>query len=312
MNDEYKKLEVLAFEMETTIASLEEDLARTNKEKDEILLRNEVLTSDVEATYYRLSTKNSELEKLEQEVSSMRVRLAEFESSCENMESSIKSLPVEKEELAMLLTNALLELVEEKAIWVAKEKASFEFIMEKVQISKSELSLFLNDISEVKHELEFSREECKAIREMLEFSEEKAEYENKCRWDTWPKGFELLEHSDDNIALFFFPELGRDVNSYDLLVDNIIKRDLALKTEIDNGELLVFSSCKLPEPFRRFLDFEEYGRNELSFANKTGSMLDLWSYLDIGMLQVGDPDGCYYIMEWLSSVLIHVFKAAIL
>ncbi|KAF6144263.1 hypothetical protein GIB67_024490 [Kingdonia uniflora] len=87
--DEYKKLEVLAFEMETTIASLEEDLARTNKEKEEILLRNKVLTSDVEVIYYRLSTKNSELKKLEQEVSSM------------------------------LLTNALLELVEEKAIWIA-------------------------------------------------------------------------------------------------------------------------------------------------------------------------------------------------
>ncbi|KAF6163637.1 hypothetical protein GIB67_036097 [Kingdonia uniflora] len=73
------------------------------------------------------------------------------------------------------------------------------------------------------------------------------------RRDTWPKSFEVLEPSDDHIALFFFPELERDVNSYDLLVDNIIKRDLALKTEIDNGELLVFSSRKLPEPFQRFL-----------------------------------------------------------
>ncbi|KAF6175891.1 hypothetical protein GIB67_003379 [Kingdonia uniflora] len=113
---------------------------------------------------------------------SERVRLVESESSCENMESSIKSLSVEKEELAMLLTNVLLELVEEKAIWVAKEKTSFELITEKVQISKSELSLFSNDISEVKHELESSREECKAIKERLEFSEEKAEYESKCRW----------------------------------------------------------------------------------------------------------------------------------
>ncbi|KAF6158382.1 hypothetical protein GIB67_022462, partial [Kingdonia uniflora] len=120
--DEYKKLEVLALEIETTIASLEEDLAKTHKEKEEILLRNK------------------------------------------------------------LLTNALLELVEEKEIWVAKEKASFKFITEKVQISKSELSLFSNDISEVKHELESSREGCKAIRERLEFSEEKAEYESKCRW----------------------------------------------------------------------------------------------------------------------------------
>ncbi|XP_010276627.1 PREDICTED: kinesin-like protein KIN-7O isoform X2 [Nelumbo nucifera] len=180
LQDEYKKLEVLAFEMETTIASLEEDLAVANGEKEEALVRNEILASELEATSNKLNTSDTELKMLEEEISSMRLRLDECESLSQRMESSIKLLSEEKEELAMQLTDALLELEEEKVIWSAKEKTSIESIAEKAKLSNTEKLLFSKELSEVSKELEASREECKCLRKKLILLEENLEQETKC------------------------------------------------------------------------------------------------------------------------------------
>lgn len=69
LKDEYKRLEVLAFEMETTIASLEEELAVTREEKEETILRAETLASELHAISEELNMSNVELATLREEVS---------------------------------------------------------------------------------------------------------------------------------------------------------------------------------------------------------------------------------------------------
>ncbi|KAF8403637.1 hypothetical protein HHK36_011741 [Tetracentron sinense] len=150
LQGDYKKLEVLAFELETTVASLEEDLIAANIEKEEALCRNEILASELEAMSNKLNMSTSELEILQEEVSSLN------------------------------LTDAILELEEEKAIWSAKEKASVEAIAEKTKLSSAEIMLLSKEMSEVRHDLESCRQECEVLRERLALSEENAEWKNKC------------------------------------------------------------------------------------------------------------------------------------
>lgn len=66
--EDYKKLEVFAFEMETTIASLEEELTAACKDKEEVVFRNETLAAELEALSDELNTSNSELKMLQEEV----------------------------------------------------------------------------------------------------------------------------------------------------------------------------------------------------------------------------------------------------
>ena len=58
--EDYKKLEVFAFEMETTIASLEEELAAAYRDKEEAVFRNETLTAELEALSDKLNISNSD------------------------------------------------------------------------------------------------------------------------------------------------------------------------------------------------------------------------------------------------------------
>ncbi|KAK4359825.1 hypothetical protein RND71_022054 [Anisodus tanguticus] len=58
--------------------------------------------------------------------------------------------------------------------------------------------------------------------------------------------FLRLPPTDNSIALYLFPELERDENSYDALLEDVIDNDLAMKATIDDLELLIFSSCELP------------------------------------------------------------------
>ncbi|KAA8517248.1 hypothetical protein F0562_017500 [Nyssa sinensis] len=179
MQEDYKKLEVFAFEMETTIASLEEELAAALEEKEQTISRNGSLGSELQALSDKLNMSNSELNMLQEEVSGLRLSLEESRTFNQKMESSINMLVEEKEELAMQLTDALLAMEEEKAIWCAKEKASIEAIEEKVKSYNAEIALLSKGMLEVRNELESFREECKVLEEKLKFSEENAESEKK-------------------------------------------------------------------------------------------------------------------------------------
>ncbi|CAL5369966.1 unnamed protein product [Camellia sinensis] len=152
--DEYKKLEVLAFEMETTIASLEEELATANEEKEMAISRSESLASDLQALSDNLNMSNSKMNTLEEEISDLRSHLEKSTSYNQELESSKNMLVEEKEDLAMQLTEALLAMEEEKAIWSAKEKASIEAIEEKGRLYNAE-TMFLQK--------EYQRKSCSSV-----------------------------------------------------------------------------------------------------------------------------------------------------
>ncbi|GAV72551.1 LOW QUALITY PROTEIN: Kinesin domain-containing protein [Cephalotus follicularis] len=180
MPEDYKKLEVLAFEMETTIASLEDELASAYREKEEAISRNEGLASKLEGLSEKLNISNSERYSLQEEFSSLILKLEESSSSQEKMDSSMKTLLQDKEELAMQLTDSLLEMEEEKAIWLAKEKASIETIKEKAKLYNAEIMSLSKDMLEVRDELMSCKEECKILMEQLTCCEEGAKWLKNC------------------------------------------------------------------------------------------------------------------------------------
>lgn len=60
----------------------------------------------------------------------------------------------------------------------------------------------------------------------------------------------------DIFFLFYHLSLGRDEKLFDDLMDNLIIHDQALKTAINNVELLIFSSRELPpELWRKLFTF---------------------------------------------------------
>lgn len=71
VQEENKKLEVLAFEYETDIASLEEELAAAYREKEEVISRNEGMASEIEALSEQLNVSNTELNVLQEEISAL-------------------------------------------------------------------------------------------------------------------------------------------------------------------------------------------------------------------------------------------------
>ncbi|XP_061965316.1 LOW QUALITY PROTEIN: kinesin-like protein KIN-7O [Populus nigra] len=175
MEEDYRKLEVLAFEMEATIASLEEEVTAAHKEKEEAISRNESLASELEALTEKLNISNAEVNVLQEDASRLRLRLEESTLDQQKLENSIRLLAEQKEELAMQLSDSLLEMEEEKTIWFSKEKASIEVIEEK----GAEITAMTKAMSEVRNELESCREECKVLTEKLACSEENAEREKK-------------------------------------------------------------------------------------------------------------------------------------
>ncbi|XP_054779938.1 kinesin-like protein KIN-7O isoform X2 [Prosopis cineraria] len=179
--EEYKKLEVLAFESETRITSLEEQLSAALKEKEDLISINEGLASELENLTDRLNISNSELYNLNEEVSALRQQLEESNSHHEKLEESIKVLVEEKEELAMQLTDSLLEMEEEKAMWSAKERAAVQAIEEKARLNNVQTMSLSKELLDVKNELEYYREQCKALRECLASSKENSPFKKKSR-----------------------------------------------------------------------------------------------------------------------------------
>lgn len=180
LQEDYKKLEVLAFEMETTIASLEEELAAANQEKEEILARNASLGSELEILSEKLDTSNTEINALQEEISDLRLKLEKFEASNQKLETHMNLLIEEKEELATQFTNALLELEEERAVWSAKEKASVEAIKEKANVYNDEITLLSSELSKVRNELLSVRKEYEVLKKKLKCAEEHAQSKKTC------------------------------------------------------------------------------------------------------------------------------------
>ncbi|XP_068471595.1 kinesin-like protein KIN-7O isoform X3 [Phaseolus vulgaris] len=167
VQEEQKKLEVMAFESETRIASLEEKITATLKEKEEVMSINEGLMLELEGLNETLNTSSTELHHLKEEIYALKQRLEESDINQESLKSSIKVLMEEKEELAMQLTDSLLEIEEERAIWSAKEKAALLAIEEQSKSNNVQITSLSTKLSEVRNELESCREECKILPERL-------------------------------------------------------------------------------------------------------------------------------------------------
>ncbi|XP_038975024.1 kinesin-like protein KIN-7I [Phoenix dactylifera] len=179
LQEDYQKLEVHAFEMEAEIASLKEALISAIGEKEEAFASNDFLNAELESFSDKWNEADSKIKLLNEEVAVVTQRLHESESFSKKLEASLDSLYKEKEEMAMQLTDALLEVEAEKSTWSAKEKA-FTEANERLKISNDEIFKLSEKLSKVKHELESCREQCGVLRERLVISEENAEKEREC------------------------------------------------------------------------------------------------------------------------------------
>lgn len=180
LQEEQKKLEVFAFESERRVASLEETITATLKEKEELISINEGLTSELEGLTEKLNTSTSELYNLKEEISALNQRLVESDINQEKLKSCIEVLMEEKEELAMQLTDSLLKIEEERAIWSA-EKAALLAIEEQAKSNNVQITSLSTKLLEVTNELESCREECLTLRERLTIAHENAHIKENFR-----------------------------------------------------------------------------------------------------------------------------------
>ncbi|XP_050386560.1 kinesin-like protein KIN-7O isoform X2 [Argentina anserina] len=169
--DDYKTMEAYACEKDSQIISLEKEL-ELYREKEVDLSSNEGVHSEIKSLSEMLNTAHSEVNELQQELLGLRNRFEESKLQQQKMENSIKMLAEEKEELALKLTDSLLEMEEERVIWSSKEKVSLEAIENKSKLYKMEIASNSKEMSEVRNELESCRQECKGLREKLTFYEE--------------------------------------------------------------------------------------------------------------------------------------------
>ncbi|WOG87596.1 hypothetical protein DCAR_0206826 [Daucus carota subsp. sativus] len=177
MQEDYRKLEVLAFEMETTIASLEEELSTARAEKEHATSTIEGLDVEMQSLSDKLVMSNSELSVFEEAVSTLISDLEESKSQNEKLECSLRMLVEEKEELATQLTDALLAMEEVKAVRSSIEKSSLQSIKEASESYNSKITLLSSEVSQVRSELESSKEEYKVLMDKLLASEKNAESE---------------------------------------------------------------------------------------------------------------------------------------
>ncbi|XP_022147755.1 kinesin-like protein KIN-7O isoform X2 [Momordica charantia] len=179
LQEDYKKLEVFAFELEAKTASLEDQLMATYSEKEEAIFRNEGLLSELETLTEKLGIANIQLTAV-QDVPELKQSLEEATLKQKNLESSIGLLEEQKEELAMQLTEALLDMEEERAVWLSKEKAYIEAVEERVKLHDLKVTSMSNEISKVMNDLESCREECEVLKQRLRCSEENERREKEC------------------------------------------------------------------------------------------------------------------------------------
>lgn len=168
--EDYKKLEVLAFEMEATIAGLEDQLAMANEEKDASSNRADSLASDLEALSIELQASILEENKFKEEILVLENKLEESILNFGKMDRSLKTLSDEKEELSMQLTDALLTMEEEKAVWSSKEKASLQLIAEKENFYKAEVALLSEELAEARVQLDIVKKSFQDNKEHDDFS----------------------------------------------------------------------------------------------------------------------------------------------
>ncbi|XP_016204349.1 uncharacterized protein LOC107644909 isoform X2 [Arachis ipaensis] len=92
---------------------------------------------------------------------------------------------------------------------------------------------------------------CSLVSEETRRFPEKLSLDLFQRRAVWPSRFLKYEIDQNSIALYLFPD-ERCERDYDMLVDDIIRSDLAMRAVLEHVELLVFPSTVLPREYRRF------------------------------------------------------------
>ncbi|KAB5548297.1 hypothetical protein DKX38_011703 [Salix brachista] len=93
---------------------------------------------------------------------------------------------------------------------------------------------------------------CSKVRDAARALPVQLNIEILSRSDAWPQKFQTIPPTVESIGLYFFPRRERDEKVFDSLLDEMIIHDHALKVVINDLELLVFSSCELPQEHWRF------------------------------------------------------------
>ncbi|KAL8089861.1 hypothetical protein AgCh_039355 [Apium graveolens] len=232
MQEDYKNLEVLAFEMETTIASLEEELASAHAEKEQATSTIESLDIEMQSLSDKLMVSNSELVVYKEAVSTLISDLEESKSHNQKLECSLRMLVEEKEELATQLTEALLAMEEVKAIRSSVEKASIQSIKEASESQNAKISLLSSEVSQVRSELESSREEYKVLMDRLLASEKNAESEKSWSMEKCQENERLRD--DLKVAIDFKKSQEANFSQLSKLksdIDELKKKLTCLETE---------------------------------------------------------------------------------
>lgn len=97
-----------------------------------------------------------------------------------------------------------------------------------------------------------SSKACKKVHDEAHLFPQIIDFKMFLKSDLLPKTFAIEEPSDDNIGIYFFPESTRYESVFDFLVDEMMRRGLALSAFTKNAELLVFTSMELQPHYRRF------------------------------------------------------------
>ncbi|KAF3789854.1 Kinesin-related protein 4 [Nymphaea thermarum] len=147
-------LETSSFEMEEKLAALEEYLTTAKKDTEEAMAQSEFLASELGTASNNLAIANSQINLLTEEASSLQ------------------------------LTNALIGLEEERAIWLAKEKDFATSIREKGNCANAEIALLSENICKARDECQSLREQCNILEEKLSFTEASLEKEKKRSTET--------------------------------------------------------------------------------------------------------------------------------
>nr|XP_043629073.1 kinesin-like protein KIN-7O isoform X2 [Erigeron canadensis] len=242
--EEYRKLEVLAFEMEATIGSLEEKNAIINDEKEQAVSRSESLELEVQELSDKLNFSDSELKSLVELVSSLRAKLEEVAQHNQSSDSLISRLEAEKEEMAMQLTNAIMDIEEERALWSTKEKDSIEAMERKLKVYSDEIALLTDSMSKLRNELGKCTEECQVVSKKLSYAEEQMEVEKACNTE---KSLEV-ERLKNDIRLLDDQKRKCEDKLRDQLLDVAKNRDevMAQAEELQNHKLLA-AEAKIKE-----------------------------------------------------------------
>ncbi|WZZ42118.1 hypothetical protein YC2023_038377 [Brassica napus] len=254
LQEEFHNLEALAFEMETTIASLEEELAAERGEKEELLCRSEGLDQEVTSLTEKLELSNTQLEQLQIDITELKARLESSSSDQQQLETKVKQLLEEKEELAMHLATSLLEMEEEKAIWSSKEKALTEAMEEKMSLYNIKIESLSKEMAEAKRELESSRLECITLADKLRCSEENAKQENESSMEKSLEIDRLGNELQSAHAKFYYIEICNDAN--DVMSDflTMLFMSMVIKSDIDTLKSELQRACEMSETLQRELD----------------------------------------------------------